>query len=130
MDPLTTTADDWDLDEDEIEGNGGELGYDDDGEDEFGLPSLASIRGPSARPSGYHVYDPGERHRPPATTNMAFDKTGSYTRPRANSADIAEERSPPSFPATATAKVMDTKILRPQYKEILRGERKRLSRCI
>lgn len=39
-------------------------------------------------------------------------------RPRANSSDIAEERGPPSYPS---AKKSEGKILRPQYKDILRG---------
>ena len=42
----------------------------------------------------------------------------SSGRPRANSSDIAEERGPPSYP---TAKKSEGKILRPQYKDILRG---------
>lgn len=40
-------------------------------------------------------------------------------RYRANSADIAEERGTPMYP---TARKGEGKILRPQYKEILRGK--------
>ncbi|KAI9846676.1 MAG: GTPase-activating protein [Sclerophora amabilis] len=41
----------------------------------------------------------------------------SSGRLRANSSDIAEERGPPSYPTT---RISEGKILRPQYKEILR----------
>lgn len=54
--------------------------------------------------------------------NNEFNKLGvayARTRPRANSADIAEERGPPTYPS---AKKSEGKILRPQYKEILCGQ--------
>jgi hypothetical protein len=41
-----------------------------------------------------------------------------FERRRANSSDIAEERGPLVYP---TSKAPEGKILRPQYKEILRG---------
>ena len=47
-----------------------------------------------------------------------LDPAAGGGRPRANSSDIAEERGVPSY---ALPKKSEGKILRPQYKEILRG---------
>ncbi|KAI4241233.1 MAG: hypothetical protein L6R40_004649 [Gallowayella cf. fulva] len=91
---------------------------DDDEEDEFGLPSLSSMRRSAKRTPATKSYnDPGgtwpEREIASNTLNVPV----SGGRSRADSSDIAEERGPPSYP---TAKKSDGKILRPQYKEILR----------
>lgn len=92
----------------------------DDDEDEFGLPSLSSIRrNTKTTPSKKPYNDPGGNYAESssASSKLGIPPTGS--RPRANSSDIAEERGPPSYP---TAKKTEGKILRPQYKEILRGQ--------
>jgi TBC1 domain family member 2 len=44
---------------------------------------------------------------------------GSVFQASADTGDIAEERGPPNYPTT---KKSEGKILRPQYKEILRGK--------
>lgn len=91
-----------------------------DDEDEFGLPSLSSIRRNAMTiPSKKFYNDPGGRYAESsgASSNLGIPANGS--RPRANSSDIAEERGPPGYP---TAKKAEGKILRPQYKEILRGQ--------
>lgn len=105
-----THDDDEDAEEDIV--------YDDD-EDEFGLPSIASMRktqgrdGGTSQPKsvGPHVSRPESK---PPTLGLKMPSN----RQRANSSDIAEERDIPLYP---TARKGDGKILRPQYKEILRG---------
>ena len=114
------SANDWNNDEDEEVGGSEErLDYDDNqDEDEFGLPSLANSRRKTKRAASSLLNDPGG--------GMSVDKNGLYPlstgpstgRARANSADIAEERGSPSYPV---AKQSGAKILRPQYKDILRG---------
>lgn len=81
-------------------------------EDEFGLPSIASMRKRQNRkqPRGVPDYsgDPGGGVVGPYMNNSgAFD-----------SGDIAEERELPNYP---TSKQTQGKILRPQYKDILKG---------
>jgi hypothetical protein len=91
-----------------------EIFYDDD-EDEFGLPSIASMR-----KKGKNT-----RHTQSIfTTTNAMSGNSSLgadldTRPRANSSDIAEERGVSLYPS---AKKTEGKILRPQYKDILKGK--------
>lgn len=91
-------------------------------EDEFGLPSITSSRREAKRriPAN-KVNDPGG--------GILGDTNGSspmlpserpHGRPRANDSDLADERGPPNYP---TAKKSEGKILRPQYKDILRGIR-------
>ncbi|KAK5129781.1 GTPase-activating protein [Cryomyces antarcticus] len=107
---LSNTHNDWDAEEDEEEEE--ELGYDDD-EDEFGLPSIASMRRKSNRLSRSKVKDPGGTLN---TTRIGGTSVAQGTW-RLDSGDIAEERGIPNYP---TAKKSEGKILRPQYKEILR----------
>ena len=89
-----------------------------DDEDEFGLPSIVA-KSSNARSgkggkteSKIATYQPSADHRSFLNTNL------SPGRARANSSDIAEERGAPSYP---TARKTEGKILRPQYKDILRG---------
>jgi TBC1 domain family member 2 len=107
-------AEDEDEEEEEEEDD---LIYDDDDEDEFGLPSLASIRkkrSTKARPN--RTKDPGART---STTNgsSTINVASRTDFMRSDSYDIAEERNPLAYPST---KKGDGKILRPQYKEILK----------
>ncbi len=51
--------------------------------------------------------------------SVALGSGQSLSRPRANSSDIALERDLPNYPTTKTS---EGKILRPQYKDVLRGE--------
>ncbi|KAL2011890.1 hypothetical protein VTN00DRAFT_4608 [Thermoascus crustaceus] len=92
-----------------------EIVYDDD-EDEFGLPSITSIRrkrGKDTNALHTKSNDPGGGLRRDPS-NLGFDLGGG--RQRANSSDIAEERGVPMYPTTRKG---EGKILRPQYKEIL-----------
>lgn len=87
------------------------LAFDED-EDEFGLPSIASMRRKGKRQAGKNRNDPGGLG-PPSLNSRT--KPGSWTL--GDNGDIAEERGLPNYP---TAKKNEGKILRPQYKEILR----------
>ncbi|KAF2640134.1 RabGAP/TBC [Massarina eburnea CBS 473.64] len=100
---LHDTNNDWD-NQDE----GGDILFEDD-EDEFGLPSIASMRRKGRRKERTKGKDPGG----------TASRNGSVSAPwRAiDSGDIAEERGIPTYP---TAKKTEGKILRPQYQEILR----------
>lgn len=87
-------------------------------EDEFGLPSISSMRRKAERRSRSKIHDPGGIGDKSVADSSLF-KTGRLpSQGIANSSDIAEERGPPLYP---TAKKSEGKILRPQYKDILRG---------
>ncbi|KJZ78709.1 hypothetical protein HIM_02100 [Hirsutella minnesotensis 3608] len=102
---LSNTNDDWKADEDEM------LGYDDDDGDDFGLPSLSNMKRRTKRMASQNKIDPG-------SLSPALDGSfGFQARRHSNSADIAAERPTPSYPIP---KKSEGKILRPQYKEILR----------
>ena len=121
---LSSTTSDWEDDvDDEEEEETNVSGYTyDDGleEDEFGLPSISSMkREARKRPPAKQFNDPGGGIG--SSMNGALynlDPPRLSGRGRANSSDIALERGPLSYPA---AKKADRKILRPQYKDILRG---------
>lgn len=87
------------------------LAFDED-EDEFGLPSIASMRRKGKRQASKNRSDSGGLG-PPSLGSRP--KPGSWTL--GDNGDIAEERGLPNYP---TAKKNEGKILRPQYKEILR----------
>ncbi|CAO2652250.1 Nn.00g005330.m01.CDS01 [Neocucurbitaria sp. VM-36] len=101
---LRETHHDWDDEEDDE----GDIMFEDD-EDEFGLPSIATMR------------RKGRRKQPPKGKDTGGingrDSLGSTAWRGIDSGDIAEERGIPNYP---TAKKTEGKILRPQYQEILR----------
>ena len=84
-------------------------------EDEFGLPSIANV-GKSTRQGA------SQRLNFHSATRMKIGRETSFseqTLPIVNDqADIGDERGVPQYP---NAKKTVGKILRPQYKEILRG---------
>lgn len=89
-------------------------------EDEFGLPSITSMRREAKkRIPNKKTNDPGGGFGTDSN-GMSLTLTPEQLpgRVRANSSDIAEERGAPIYP---TAKQSEGKILRPQYKDILRG---------
>ncbi|KAG5920018.1 hypothetical protein E4U42_006335 [Claviceps africana] len=114
---LSNTNDDWKADEDEM------LGYDDDDGDDFGLPSLSSMKRRSKRMAT-------KQNRASAHTNYSSNSSmnagppppavdGDFSRAswrHSDSADIAVERPSLSYPMP---KKSEGKILRPQYKDIL-----------
>lgn len=103
---LSTTNDDWKADEDEM----GE--YEDDDGDDFGLPSLSNMKRRKRRTAADQAVG-GD-----LSPSLDAPKAGFHARRYSDSADIAIERPMPSYP---TPKKSEGKILRPQYKEILRG---------
>ena len=109
---MSPTKDDWSMDDQEFEEEEAACSnlYDDADEDEFGLPSLTTVRSKAKRIPNDKSFDPG------GTLKISSPPNG---RRRANSSDIAEERGPPIYPM---AKQAEGKILRPQYKDILRGK--------
>ena len=103
-----------DLDEDH---DNNELVYEDD-EDEFGLPSITSMRRKRSKknkaPKGNQISYPSLSHTNSAPS-LAPSPFAHFAR--SNSFDIAEERSPLAYPS---AKQGEGKLLRPQYKDLLR----------
>lgn len=98
------------------EGDEEDIVYDDD-EDEFGLPSIASMRKKqtkNANKSQLQTSDSGNAARGNSTLGVNL----ANSRQRANSSDIAEERGVSMYPTTRKS---EGKILRPQYKDILKG---------
>ncbi|KAJ5598022.1 hypothetical protein N7537_008106 [Penicillium hordei] len=115
---MTEGVDEWsrdptEEDDDDDDDDDDEIVYDDD-EDEFGLPSLASMRRKRSAPlKAQNIDFSGGAAGNPSTLGYGL---AAANRLRANSADIAEERGAPLYP---TARKGDGKILRPQYKDIL-----------
>lgn len=112
-DYLSHTNDDWNAEDEDDEDD--EYGYDNDDGDDFGLPSISSIKRKQKRAAEKNSTDPGGGLTPWGTGRS---NSGFGTRRLSNSADIAVERPIPSYPI---AKKSEGKILRPQYKEILKG---------
>lgn len=113
-DYLSHTNNDWNAEDEDDEED--EYGYDNDDGDDFGLPSISSMKRKQKRAAEQNATNPGGgfRSRGIGSTN---NSAGLGTRRLSNSADIAIER-PIGYPI---AKKSEGKILRPQYKEILKG---------
>ncbi|KAL8849450.1 MAG: hypothetical protein Q9198_011142, partial [Flavoplaca austrocitrina] len=95
------------------EGNDG-LIYDDE-EDEFGLPSIATMHTKKPKKNRLSTLDYStDLERTSSAPNLLSSAMPQHHR--SNSFDIAEERNPLSYPS---ARKGDGKILRPQYKEVL-----------
>ncbi|KIX03931.1 uncharacterized protein Z518_07484 [Rhinocladiella mackenziei CBS 650.93] len=101
----------------DLEDDDDDFVYEDD-EDEFGLPSIASMRRKHSMKTktikSQQVTYPSIAQ---TTLTPALAPSPLPPRARSSSFDIAEERNPLSYPS---AKKGDGKILRPQYKEILK----------
>ncbi|RFU76526.1 gtpase-activating gyp1 [Trichoderma arundinaceum] len=105
---LSKTNDDWKADEDEM------LGYEDDDGDDFGLPSLSNMKRRSKRIATQNKSNLNQESLSP----ISGDSFGRIQARRySNSADIAAERPASTYPMP---KKSEGKILRPQYKDILR----------
>ncbi|KAL9123323.1 MAG: hypothetical protein Q9187_000130 [Circinaria calcarea] len=109
----------WTAGEDDDDGEMGDhLDFDlNVDEDEFGLPSIATSRRRARRAGGPSLASAEGEKNPISTNELLLGTDLSAGRVRANSSDIAEERGTPNYP---TAKKPEGKILRPQYKDILR----------
>jgi hypothetical protein len=112
---LSTTNNDWNADDEGDEDD--EYGYDNDDGDDFGLPSMSSMKRKTKKAADQNKTDPGVGNLSPFGHGLQGGFGGFGTRSLSNSADIAIERPAPSYPV---AKKSEGKILRPQYKEILR----------
>lgn len=114
---MSHTNNDWAADDEEEEED--EYGYEDDDGDDFGLPSISSKKRKNQSrlksASANAAVDEGKN--PPWRSSFGASAVGLGSRRMSNSADIAIERPAPSYPV---AKKSEGKILRPQYKEILR----------
>ncbi|KKA26963.1 hypothetical protein TD95_004058 [Thielaviopsis punctulata] len=126
---LSTTNDDWKADADDI------VGYDDDDDgDDFGLPSLSSMQRRTRRVAQerntYQSQGQGQSQQHPLYQNTALGSAADVTptsygvgaqgfrnRIFSESGDIAIERPSVTYPMP---KKTEGKILRPQYKEIVR----------
>jgi TBC1 domain family member 2 len=93
-----------------------QLGFDED-EDEFGLPSVASSRR-TAKRAGKTAMVPRDVKSQPKKDTPRLSGIGSPGKLGPDVSDIAELRGGPTYPSTSKPA---GKILRPQYKEILRG---------
>lgn len=91
------------------------MGYEDDDGDDFGLPSLSNMKRRTRRIAAQRGDSNGSLS--PAPNGVS---EGSHTRQFSNSADIAIERPTLSYPMP---KKSEGKILRPQYKDILKGNK-------
>lgn len=90
------------------------FGYDDD-EDEFGLPSIASMRRKGKRLSYQKGKDSGVLRS--SSLRNHINASPSLASWAIDNGDVAEERTIPTYPSPKKA---EGKILRPQYKDILR----------
>ncbi|TKA83712.1 hypothetical protein B0A55_00302 [Friedmanniomyces simplex] len=89
-----------------------QLPYDED-EDEFGLPSIASMRRKGKRLQNKQGKDSGVG---PSDYRNGSSTASTQASWALDNGDVAEERAIPTYPS---AKKTEGKILRPQYKDIL-----------
>ena len=113
MNFLSTTNEDWDADE------GDDMyGYDDDDGDDFGLPSLSNMKRRSRR-----IQAARSQSHASNTLSPSHDSSGNPLglgeRRYSSGGDIAVERPASTYPMP---KKSEGKILRPQYKDILKGK--------
>ncbi|KAI1438354.1 GTPase activating protein [Xylaria sp. CBS 124048] len=107
---LSTTNSDWNVEDPEGED---EFEYDDDDGDDFGLPSLSNMKRRSRRMAAATQASSLASQVQPASNASS----GPPNRRYSNSADIAIERPSLVYPMP---KKSEGKILRPQYKDILK----------
>ncbi|KAI1749847.1 GTPase activating protein [Xylaria castorea] len=107
---LSTTNSDWNMEDPEGED---EYGYEDDDGDDFGLPSLSNMKRRSRRRAAATKSGGlASQSQPALDASLGFPN-----RRYSNSADIAIERPTLGYPMP---KKTEGKILRPQYKDILK----------
>ena len=107
---MSDTDNAWGAEQDAAEDD--QLRYDED-EDEFGLPSIASMRRKGKRLPNKKVKDPGGTYPELRNGNNAASTLATWAL---DNGDVADTRTIPSYPS---AKKSEGKILRPQYKDIL-----------
>lgn len=112
---LSNTNRDWDVGDPEMPEGDDMFGYEDDDGDDFGLPSLSNMTRRSRRAAAAAAQSTSSS---PFQTTPLDAALGLSNRRYSNSADIAIERPAPTYPMP---KKSEGKILRPQYKDILKG---------
>lgn len=112
---LSDTNNDWNL-ESSVD-NYQEYDYRDEEGDDFGLPRMMNIQRSKEKMASKKHKASAEQDTYLGVTSQKQKSTKYTSRRQSNSADIAIERPNPSF---QTAKKCEGKILRPQYKDILR----------
>jgi TBC1 domain family member 2 len=115
---LSHTNNDWNA-EDEVDEDD-EYGYENDDGDDFGLPSISIMKRKSNKASdasNIRVGQTQSSYGQGQPGNYGGFRGGLESRRFSNSEDIAIERPSPSYPLP---KKTEGKILRPQYKEILK----------
>jgi hypothetical protein len=111
---LSRTNDDWKAEDEGEEDD--EYGYENDDGDDFGLPSISSMKRKTRKDTAQSSTE-SVGNLSPFGYGLEGNFGGFGPRRYSNSADIAIERPTPNYPV---AKKSEGKILRPQYKEILR----------
>ncbi|KAI1091286.1 RabGAP/TBC [Rostrohypoxylon terebratum] len=111
---LSNTNRDWDVGDPEMPEGDDMFGYEDDDGDDFGLPSLSNMTRRSRRAAAAAAQTASSS---PFQTTPLDAALGLSSRRYSNSADIAIERPAPTYPMP---KKSEGKILRPQYKDILK----------
>lgn len=109
---LSNTNQDWDVGDPEVPDGEDMLGYEDDDGDDFGLPSISNMQRRSRRAAAAQSSISSHIQPTPLETALGFPH-----RRYSNSADIAIERPATTYPMP---KKSEGKILRPQYKDILK----------
>ncbi|KAI0473112.1 RabGAP/TBC [Xylariaceae sp. FL0804] len=107
---LSNTNSDWNVDDPEGDDM---FGYEDDDGDDFGLPSLSNMKRRSRRMAAAQTA--GNAHQ--GYNTSLNNATSAHNRRYSDSADIAVERPTLGYPMP---KKSEGKILRPQYKDILK----------
>ncbi|KAK5684355.1 GTPase-activating protein [Elasticomyces elasticus] len=99
-----------------------QLTYNSD-EDEFGLPSISSMRrkARNQRPSTHKNGSTSSDHRSNGLGTTTLLPSSSSASWALDNGDVSLERSQtiPSYPSSSTSRGSESKILRPQYKDIL-----------
>lgn len=93
-----------------------DLGFDED-EDEFGLPSIASMRRKGKKDMNKPTKDFGGVSNKSSNLRNGSNAANTLANWALDNGDVAEERMLPTYPS---ARKSEGKILRPQYKDILR----------
>ncbi|KAK8055415.1 GTPase-activating protein [Apiospora rasikravindrae] len=107
---LSNTNQDWNTEDPEGEDM---YGYDDDDGDDFGLPSISNMKRKSRRKAAAQGSAASQGNSAPP-----MDDAFGHSRRYSDSADIAIERPSTTYPMP---KKSEGKILRPQYKDILKA---------
>ncbi|KAK3628539.1 GTPase-activating protein [Elasticomyces elasticus] len=120
---LSATDDAWEAEQNGHPQPEDQLTYNSD-EDEFGLPSISSMRRKARnqqRPSTHKNGSTSSDHRSNGLAGTTLLPSSSSASWALDNGDVSLERSQtiPSYPSSSTSRGSESKILRPQYKDIL-----------